>query len=287
MSNVTLIGLGAMGSALASALVAGGHTTTVWNRTRSKIDHAVSIGATGASSIVAAVAASEVLLVCMSNYSATRTILDTAEVRSRLAGKTLVQMGTGTPGEARDNERWMETLGGDYLDVTIDPYPENIGEADSRFLISGSESAYQLSQPFLQLFGDDLRYLGENVAAANTLDLGVLICSLGNFIGFAHAARICEVENVGLDQFASLYAAHEAAHDLADMVHADNFAVDAIHPGASVRTWEGCIQLIQDHARVNAMNSDVPDFFSKLFKQTLDAGYGEEDVAALVKVLRK
>jgi 3-hydroxyisobutyrate dehydrogenase-like beta-hydroxyacid dehydrogenase len=287
MSNVTLIGLGAMGSALAAALVAGGHTTTVWNRTRSKIDHAVSIGATGAPNIVEAVDASEVLLVCMSNYSATRTILDTAEVRSRLAGKTLVQMGTGTPGEARDNERWMETLGGDYLDVTIDPYPENIGEADSRFLISGSESAYQLSQPFLRLFGGDLRYLGENVAAANTLDLGVLICSLGNFIGFAHAARICEVENVGLDQFASLYAAHEAAHDLADMVHADNFAVDAIHPGASVRTWEGCVQLIQDHARVNAMNSDVPDFISKLFKQTLDAGYGEEDVAALVKVLRK
>jgi glycerol-3-phosphate dehydrogenase len=38
MSNVTLIGLGAMGSALAKALVNGGHATTVWNRIQSAID---------------------------------------------------------------------------------------------------------------------------------------------------------------------------------------------------------------------------------------------------------
>ncbi len=40
MGSVTLIGLGAMGSALAKALVNGGHTTTVWNRTQSKVDDA-------------------------------------------------------------------------------------------------------------------------------------------------------------------------------------------------------------------------------------------------------
>ena len=43
MSNVTLIGLGAMGSAFAKALRTGGHATTVWNRTQSGIDRAVSI----------------------------------------------------------------------------------------------------------------------------------------------------------------------------------------------------------------------------------------------------
>jgi 3-hydroxyisobutyrate dehydrogenase-like beta-hydroxyacid dehydrogenase len=135
MGSVTLVGLGAMGSALAKALVKGGHTTTVWNRTQSKTDAAVSIGAIDATSVVKAVDANDLLLVCMSNYSATRSIFDTDEVRSHLTGKTLVQMGTGTPGEARDNEYWMREMGGDYLDVTIQPYPEGIGESDSRFLI--------------------------------------------------------------------------------------------------------------------------------------------------------
>jgi len=287
MGGVTLMGLGTMGSALAKALVNGGHATTVWNRTQSKIDDADSIGAIGVSSVVEAVKANDLLLVCMSNYTATRTILDTDEVRSHLDGKSLVQMGTGTPEEARVNERWMKELGGAYLDVTIQPYPEGIGDPDSRFFISGSKAVYKLVQPFLKLFGGDLKYLGENVGAANTLDLGELVYWLGKAIGFAHAARICETENVDLNQFGSLFEEHEVAKDFSDMVHANNFKVDAIHPGASISTWEGCIQLIQEHAKLNEMNSEVPDFLSGIFKRALDSGYGEEDVAAIVKLLRQ
>jgi len=287
MSNVTLIGLGAMGSALAKALVNGRHATTVWNRTQSRIDNAVSIGAIGAKDVIEAVNASDVLLVCMSNYTATRSILDTAEIQCHLAGKTLVQMGTGTPNEAKENESWMKDLGGFYLDVTIDPFPQGIGDPESKFFISGSKSAYKLSQPFLKLFGGDLRYLGENVGAANTLDLSELIYSIGQHIAFAHAARICEAEGVRLDQFASLFEENDKARDLADMVYADNYQVGAIHPGASVKTWEGCIKLVQDHANLRGINSEIPDFYSGLFNRAIDSGYGEEDVASIVKVLRE
>ena len=34
------------------------------------------------------------------------------------------------------------------------------------------------------------------------------------------------------------------------------------------------------------MNSELPDFLSGVFKRALAAGYGEEDLAALIKVLR-
>ena len=287
MSDVTLIGLGAMGLALCKALINGGHATTVWNRTQSKTDHAVSIGAKGTSNVIEAIEANEVLLVCMSNYSATRSILDTDKVRSHLTGKTLVQMGTGTPSEAKENEHWMKSLGGKYLDVTIQPYPERIGEPESRFFISGSKAVYKTVRHFLELFGGDLRYLGENVSAANTLDLGKLIYSLGKYVGFAHAARICETENVSLDQFASIFEEGEPARNLADMVHANNYRVGAIHPGASIKTWEGCIKLIRNHAKLNEMNSEIPDFYSDLFNRAIDSDLGEEDVASIVKVLRQ
>ena len=71
------------------------------------------------------------------------------------------------------------------------------------------------------------------------------------------------------------------------MVHSDIYEVGAIHPGASVNVWEGCIKLIQDHARLGKLNSEIPDFYSDLFKRAIDSGYGEEDVASIVKVLRK
>jgi 3-hydroxyisobutyrate dehydrogenase-like beta-hydroxyacid dehydrogenase len=286
MSDVTLIGLGEMGSALAKALIDAGHSITAWNRSPERLEKIVALGARGASDVPDAVKSSNVILVCVINYTATQKFLGTEEVIPHLRGKTLVQMGTGTPSEARDNEIWMKSHGGDYLDVSIQSYPEGIGEEGSLFFISGSKAAYELSLPFLKNFGGDLRYYGENVGAANTLDMGELICSLGKFVGFAHAARICEAEGVGLDQFASIFPEGEPARELADMVHADNYALGDIHPGASVRVWEGVVQLMLDHAQKSGINNEVPNFISALFKRTMDLGYGEEDVAALVKALR-
>ena len=45
MSDISVIGLGAMGSALARALVKAGHGVTVWNRSRQKMEPLVGLGA--------------------------------------------------------------------------------------------------------------------------------------------------------------------------------------------------------------------------------------------------
>ena len=50
MSGISVIGLGAMGSALARALVKAGHEVTVWNRSPQKMEPLVDLGADGAES---------------------------------------------------------------------------------------------------------------------------------------------------------------------------------------------------------------------------------------------
>ena len=45
MSDVTVIGLGAMGSALARTVLQAGYSVTVWNRSSDKIKPLVDIGA--------------------------------------------------------------------------------------------------------------------------------------------------------------------------------------------------------------------------------------------------
>jgi len=80
MSDVTLIGLGAMGSALAKALIDAGHSITAWNRSPERLKKIVALGAHGASDVLDAVKSSNVILVCVSNYTATRNFLGTEEV---------------------------------------------------------------------------------------------------------------------------------------------------------------------------------------------------------------
>src|SRR5438874_8549365 len=67
MSEISVIGLGAMGSALARTLLQADHHVTVWNRTAAKMDPLLALGAKGATDIVDAVATSPLILVCVAN----------------------------------------------------------------------------------------------------------------------------------------------------------------------------------------------------------------------------
>ena len=73
--SITVIGLGAMGSALANAMLAKGSKVTVWNRDKSKAAPLAAKGAIVAESITTAIEASSLVLICVSDYKATTTIL--------------------------------------------------------------------------------------------------------------------------------------------------------------------------------------------------------------------
>ncbi len=286
MSEISVIGLGAMGAALAQALLKAGHDVTVWNRTPQKMEPLAALGAKRAENVVNALQASPVIMVCIDNYNATNKLLGTDDVIPHLSGRTLIQLSTGTPKEARESEAWLKNCGADYLDGAIDSYPDGIGAADGRILIAGSEAAFERCKAFLKCLGGDLRHLGENIGAAAVLDLAELSHSLGKYVGFAHGARLCEAEGVGADLFASLFAQGDRARELAEIVHAGAYELLSLYPGTTIRVWEGVVQRLQTQARDAEMSSEFPNFISGMFKRAIAAGYGEEDVAALIKALR-
>lgn len=68
MSDVSVIGLGAMGSALAAAFLDHGLSTTVWNRSAERADALVAKGAILSATVADALAASKMTVVCLLNY---------------------------------------------------------------------------------------------------------------------------------------------------------------------------------------------------------------------------
>ncbi|MGW2850013.1 NAD(P)-binding domain-containing protein, partial [Streptomyces sp. NPDC001274] len=65
---LTLLGLGAMGTALARAWLAEGHPLTVWNRTPARAAALVGEGARAADDAAAAVAANRLVVVCLLDH---------------------------------------------------------------------------------------------------------------------------------------------------------------------------------------------------------------------------
>ena len=107
MSDITVVGLGLMGSALANALLSAGHDITVWNRTSEKMKPLVSSGARGARSLGEAMQMSPVVLICVSNYEMTSQLFGMDDNFGYLDGRSVVQLSSGTPAQAADSEAWF------------------------------------------------------------------------------------------------------------------------------------------------------------------------------------
>src|SRR5688572_27477020 len=96
MSDISVLGLGRMGSALASALVRASQSVSVWNKSPERMHALVSLGAMPAETVTSAVSASPIILICLDSYETVHQLFMSEVVLSRLSGKVIVQLSTGS-----------------------------------------------------------------------------------------------------------------------------------------------------------------------------------------------
>ncbi|MEG9518809.1 NAD(P)-binding domain-containing protein [Saccharopolyspora indica] len=197
--TVSVVGLGDMGTALADALLAAGHRVTVWNRTAAKADPLVAKGAIRADTAADAVLASKLVVVCLLDYDSVSQVL--GPHTDVLAGRTLVNLTNGTPGQAREMAAWAAEHGADYLDGGIMAVPPMIGKPGAFVLYSGPSGAFETWQPVLDLFGES-RYVGDDAGAAALQDLALLSSMYGVIAGSLHALALVRSTGASAREFA-------------------------------------------------------------------------------------
>jgi 3-hydroxyisobutyrate dehydrogenase-like beta-hydroxyacid dehydrogenase len=199
--KVSVIGTGRMGSALATALHNKRFSTTVWNRTSSKTAALAELGLRVAQSLKAAALASDVIIVTVSDYTATEQLLQDPAVASALAGKILVQLTSGIPQEARHMEPWTKQHEISYLDGAIMSYPSGIGTPECTIFYSGPEEVFNSVKPVLMALGGNTLFVGTAIGHASALDLSGLTFVLGAMFGFVQGYIISEAEGLPPEVF--------------------------------------------------------------------------------------
>ena len=288
MTELTCVGLGLMGSSLARALLAAGHQITVWNRSPGKAGALVGLGAQEARFFAEALAASPVVLICIDSYASTRALLETEGLADPLAGRTIVNLTTGTPREAEALSVWIAAQGARYLDGAILCGPNEIGTKTGEVLISGDALAWQVAGPLLTCLAGKVRNVGQGVGAAAALDLAWLTMSYVQFIGVAHAASICRSQGIDLQAFMDLFPAEPAPADadaytrkLARIIR----DADYDHPTATLQVWGEALARIQMQARDAGIPSAIPDFIASFFQRAIGMGLGNQEAIAIYKTL--
>ena len=280
MSDLTLIGLGAMGAALARTWLAAGHSPTVWNRTRARAEH---LGAPVADTPADAVAASGLVVVCLLDDASIGEVLNGVD----LTGKDLVNLTTCTPAEARARAAWASTRGARYLDGGIMAVPPMIGTPDAFVFYSGSAEVFTAWEHVLAVAAAT-RYVGEDPGHAALHDIALLSAMYGMFAGIAHAFALIRAEPVAPTSLAPLLtewltamagSAHHAATQLENGDYRDGVVSSLAMQVAGIPTF----------LRTAEEQSVSPELllpYFTLMRRLAAEGRGEEDTTGVVDLLR-
>jgi 3-hydroxyisobutyrate dehydrogenase-like beta-hydroxyacid dehydrogenase len=283
MSDISTLGLGLMGSAVARSFIHAGHRLTVWNRSGAKTQSLVQLGASAAGSVPAALAASPVVLICIDGYRTTQALFDEPEAVNLLPGRVIVQLTTGSPSEARRADAWFSARGAQYLDGAILGGPATMGTPKGTVLYSGRREIFDRCTALLGALGGGTRFIGEKIGAAAAIDMAYLARQYGMYAGIAHGVLICEAEGADLEAYASVFAENDTGRWMIDVIRKDAFS----NPPATLSVWSAALHRLQEQAREAGINSAVPDLVSGILDRAEAAGFGAEHIAAMVKVLRK
>lgn len=283
-NEVAVLGCGNMGSAFVRALLAADKKVAAWNRTPARAEALADAGADVHTDANSAVAASAVTIICVGGADDVREVI-TAVGPETFGDRLVINVTSGTPEQARELAGWATSQGLRYLDAAILAYPEQIGEESTRLLVAGSEELWDQQKDLIFTLGGSSAYTGSDFGSAAVVDTGLI----GSFyfatlVAFVEATRYVTSAGVPHALISDLLGdvATTLPHQLRlilGRIEADDFATDE----ATLQVYAAAAQSFSA-----AMDADgkapVARLTAEILQKGIDAGLGELDLAAIVKL---
>ena len=284
---VTVIGLGPMGQAMVRALMRAGHPVTVWNRTPDRADDLVTAGATRAPTPAAAVAASGLTILSLTDYRAMDDIL--GPVAAGVAGKVLVNLSSDTPDASRAAAAWATGHGAGFLTGGVMVPAPAVGQPGAYVFYSGPEDLFAAHEPVLRTIGEP-RYLGADPGLAQLFYQAHLEVFLTALSSLLHATALVTAAGVAAGDF--LPGALGTLADIPAMIGDGRRLAERLtagdHPGAlSTALMMGATadHIVRTSERAG-VDAELPRAVRAQYDRAIAAGHGGDDWTALYEVLK-
>lgn len=282
---VTVIGLGPMGRAMVRKFLAAGHPTTVWNRTPSRADELVDEGAVRAGTPAEAVAASELVVLSLTDYQAMYDIL--GPVGDALAGRVVANLSSDSPQRTREAADWLAERGAQLLAGGVMVPAPMVGEEGAYVFYSGPRTVFDAHEPTLRVIGRP-DYRGDDPALAQLFYQALLAMFLTALAGELQAAALVASAGVSVKELApymtdNLNLAAAFADETARHVDARSYPGDL-----STATMMGATA---DHivaaSKAAGLDTTLPDAVKSLYDRAIAKGHGRDNWTSLYEVIKR
>ena len=282
--TIGVIGLGNMGGALASALLARNYRVTVWNRTASRADPLIEQGATLAQDVAEAARLSGAVIVCVTDQAAIEALLQD-DVGDALKGKSLIQLGVVTAEEAQVNAEWAQSRGIGYLEGSILGVPENVLDGTATIVCSGPAESYAEHQSLLGAFGAS-HHLSDTIGAAYQFDKICYPFGYGVMLGYLQGAAMAKAVGYSVEAYTNIVVERlrffpGRLQIFNDAIDREDYAVQM----AKLETWAEAYGQCVDLCDSVGVDETLPKAHLAMMTKAIDAGYQDEEILAVFKTL--
>ncbi len=284
MQPISVLGLGAMGSALARGLLERGYQVTVWNRSAEKAEPLVDAGATLARTPSEALAASPATIVCIKSHSQTHELLSADP--AALAGKTVIELSTGDAAEAENLVAFLKSHGADYLIGIINAYPTGIGKEDTTIIAVGPEATWQTYAPVIKALGGSSTCIGDQPSTLASIFAALFTTRQAFMFGMIYGALACKKAGIPIQAFVDQIPVSLKVMEGYYEVFAKSVpSADYKDPPASMNTYVAALDDALGTFKSLGARSELPQLMYDLAREGADAGHGDDQLTALVEVM--
>ena len=287
MSKIAFLGLGAMGSRMATNLLKAGHEVTVWNLSLEPTKPLVAAGARAAASPRAAAEGNEFVVTMVTNDEASRQVWLNATNGALLGlrpGAIAIECSTLTPTWVRELAGAMSQVGIHLLDAPVSGSTPQAERAELVFLVGGEGKYLQRAEPVLKALGSAIRHAGPvgcgafAKLATNAL-MGVQIAALAELIGMLNTQQVAPKPILDAVSATAMWNPH-LTRDAQSMLTGNfepQFPVRLLEKdlGYTVQTGGGAAAM----PTVSAVRS--------VFQKALDENFGNLNMTAVAKLFTK
>ena len=282
MTAVAVLGLGAMGRAMAARLMGAGHDLTVWNRTPGRDDELVAAGARRAGTPADAVADAEVVITMVTDGAAVNEVLfgDDGAAGSIPKDATLIEMSTiGPTALASAVERIAPVA---VLDAPVLGSVPSVEAGRLVVFVGGDRDVFERHEELLGLLGTTM-YLGSSGS-------GAILKLVNNAAGIAALVAVGELlaltDRAGLDLDVVLDSL--AAGPLASTIDRWRPRLRGEDQSSHFRLAlaRKDLALAFDEADRLGTRLTVPEAAAARCDEAIEAGLGDEDFGAVVGFVR-
>ncbi len=285
--DIGFIGLGAMGTAMATNLAKGGHRLRVWNRSPGPAEAMRSVGAEPVRRIEEAFAGDAVISMLAEDTALRTTLIESGVLAAAPKGLIHVNMATISVALAEDLSRLHREHGLGYVAAPVFGRPDAAAAGKLNIVAAGAASLIDRVQPLFDLMGQKTWRLGEEPRRANVVKIagnfmiGAAIEAMGEASALAQGYGVSATDL--LDVLTNTLFAAPVYKGYGGLIAADRYEPAAFKLTLGLKDIRLALAASDD--------ASVPLPLASLLRDNLleaiAAGDGERDFAALARVAHR